>query len=216
MTNKNYNQETEIVQYLFGSQEEVETVLSSFASSYNRLLGRFYICSKVLCFYSNTLGFEKKLSIRIPDLVSANIRRNTSIIIQCQSEDNSIVEEYVFRSFNDRFVVLDCICKVYYEFTGETISWKRGIELVNVLEQCQFRFTDSFFTIHFGKRNGTRRRVLMHARGGSYDLNSIKATFDLSKRPFQEEDPKLLVNHKKKWEQYSHPLQKKSHTTIKI
>jgi hypothetical protein len=122
MTNKNYNQETEIVQYLFGSQEAVGTVLSSFASSYNRQQGRFYICSKVLCFYSNTLGFEKKLCIQIPDLISANILRNTSIIIQCQSEQNSIVEDYVFRSFKDRFVVLECICKVYYEFTGEHLS----------------------------------------------------------------------------------------------
>jgi hypothetical protein len=122
MTNKNYNQETEIVQYLFGSQEEVGTLISSFASSYNRQQGRFYICSKVLCFYSNTLGFEKKLCIRIPDLISANIRRNTSIIIQCQSEQNSIVEDYVFRSFKDRFVVLECICKVYHDFTGEHLS----------------------------------------------------------------------------------------------
>lgn len=123
---KKYHQETDIVQFLFGTQVEIGTLISSFASSYNRQQGRFYICSKVLCFYSNTLGFEKKLCIRIPKLISASIRRNTSIVIQCHSDHDDdhngvMMEEHVFRSFKDRLVVLDWIGKVYHECTGGTL-----------------------------------------------------------------------------------------------
>ena len=41
------------------------------------------------------------------------------------------------------------------------------------------RITEEYFTSIFGKRNGTRARVLKHLKGGSFDVRTLKATKSL-------------------------------------
>ena len=54
--------------------------------------------------------------------------------------------------------------------------WKIGDDLIELLRNCDWTFTEQRFTEAFGKRNGTRLRALRHIEGGSYDLLHIKAS----------------------------------------
>ena len=52
---------------VFG-QEDIGPVISTHSCSYHRQQGKMYIASDVLCYYSNILGFERKILIRIQDI----------------------------------------------------------------------------------------------------------------------------------------------------
>lgn len=136
---KTHSKESEIVQYLYHNSIPtipiIGPVISSVTSSYHRQQGRFYICTNVICFYSNVLGLEQKLCIPIEELISISVVRNTSILFKCltretksittkqkeedQQEQEALpVVEYIFRSFRDRLAVMDLIRKVHFDITG--------------------------------------------------------------------------------------------------
>ena len=52
-------------------------------------------------------------------------------------------------------------------------------EALNIINNLFPTIDDDYFTRMFGKRNGTRKRILMHIEGGSFDINEIKVTSDL-------------------------------------
>ena len=60
------------------------------------------------------------------------------------------------------------------------VDWKHGNEFVQIISRMMPQFDDNSFTDFFGKRNGTRKRVLKHVKGGSFNIKSMKATDDLS------------------------------------
>ena len=61
----------------------------------------------------------------------------------------------------------------------ENIRWSYKDDLLMVLEHSFPTFDERTFTSMFGKRNGSRLRILKHIQGGSFDLCSIKATVDM-------------------------------------
>jgi len=117
-------QKCEVVQNLFGSN--VGPVLSSNRCSHERISGRLYVASNALCFYSNILGFERKLMIRVVDITFAGLTRSTSIVIRSKksarinSENTALEnqighvfeEEHVFRSFRDREALLQVLIAI--------------------------------------------------------------------------------------------------------
>ena len=62
---------------------------------------------------------------------------------------------------------------------GETVNWFRNKELISVIQDLNLSIDNNSFTASFGKRNGTRRRIMHHLESGSYDVTQISATKDL-------------------------------------
>ena len=73
---------TEIVRDTFGPN--VAPIVSTCKCSYQRASGRIYVASNAICFYSNILGFERKILIPVVDITFAGLTRTTSIIIRCK------------------------------------------------------------------------------------------------------------------------------------
>lgn len=129
-----FNQ-TVTVRSIFG--DDVGPVLSSHFCSYHRQLGKMYISSNSICYYSNILGFERKIMIKIKDIKYASLHRTTSIMIRSLSNNESLLaasenqeneeqqqtlEEHIFRSFSDRQGVLLIIFDVYKQLMGNDFS----------------------------------------------------------------------------------------------
>mmetsp|Transcript_16854 Transcript_16854/g.31917 ORF Transcript_16854/g.31917 Transcript_16854/m.31917 type:complete len:582 (-) Transcript_16854:75-1820(-) len=133
-----YNQTTMIINSSIFGQEELGPIISTHSCSYHRQKGKLYISSDCLCYYSNILGFERKILIRIKDIKYASLFRTTSIMIRCACYIDSLhslegeegqeeglletLEQHIFRSFNDRQGVLQIICSVYERLTGKELS----------------------------------------------------------------------------------------------
>ena len=63
---------------------------------------------------------------------------------------------------------------------GKTeMEWMTKDSLLESLEISFPSLTENDFATHFGKRNGTRLRLLKHIQGGSFDLTTIRATYDM-------------------------------------
>jgi 5'-3' exonuclease len=73
--------------------------------------------------------------------------------------------------------------------TGK-VSWLHADDLVKVIRQLKLAIDEDCFTDFFGKRNGTRNRILLHLKAGSYDITQISATLDLT---CKDHDGKVLV-----------------------
>ena len=71
------------------------------------------------------------------------------------------------------------------------LNWMKDKELLSSLTKCFNGFTCEKFDPDYGKRNGTRKRVLKHAQGGSIDITMIKATYSLVHKLYTNQ--KLLV-----------------------
>ena len=61
----------------------------------------------------------------------------------------------------------------------ESVTHLEGDGAFEVIRQSFPILEDEKFTEMFGKRNGTRKRCIMHVGGGSFDINQIKITKDL-------------------------------------
>ena len=72
------------------------------------------------------------------------------------------------------------------------IQWQTNDELITLLLRSFPSLSDTSFTSIFGKRNGSRLRVLKHVQGGSFDLNSIKATTNMMSK-LDDDGRSLLV-----------------------
>ena len=91
---------TEFIKALFGDSG---VVLGDFSCSYQRQLGRLYVSTNAVFFYSNLFGFEKKLKIEHRHALEIDLVRTTSLFIRTSDE------EFIFRSFEDRQSVLELI-----------------------------------------------------------------------------------------------------------
>jgi len=90
---------SDIVRALFGSS--VGPCWGDYFCTHNRIRGRLYTTSTAVLFYSNLLGFERRIMLRFNEIVEIRLIRTTSIEIAMFDG-----EVYVFRSFNDRLQVL--------------------------------------------------------------------------------------------------------------
>ena len=61
----------------------------------------------------------------------------------------------------------------------ESVKHLVGDDALEVIRESFPILDDEKFTEMFGKRNGTRKRCIMHVEGGSFDINQIKITKDL-------------------------------------
>jgi hypothetical protein len=71
------------------------------------------------------------------------------------------------------------------------VTWLKGDELIECLTKRLSPFTESEFTVMFGKRNGSRKRLLKHVQGGSYNLSQLSVTLDMVHKT--EKDDRLIV-----------------------
>ena len=67
----------------------------------------------------------------------------------------------------------------------------KGDELLACIKACLAPIKENQFTDMFGKRNGSRERLLKHVRGGSYTLSQLSATLDMVQKTNKEK--KIIV-----------------------
>lgn len=94
---------------LFGS-DAVGPCHGVFSCSQNRIRGRLYLGVRSVFFYSNLLGFERKVCLHYRDVANMELIRTTSI--QITMNDG---EQFLFRSFNDRENVLQLLKRLKTE-----------------------------------------------------------------------------------------------------
>jgi hypothetical protein len=93
---------SDIVQALFG--ESVGSSWGDFFCTHNRIRGRLFATSQAVFFYSNLLGFERRLSLKFQDIVEMTLYRSTSIRVTTVD-----CETYTFKSFHHRKHVLQLL-----------------------------------------------------------------------------------------------------------
>ena len=90
----------DVVKELFGSSE-FGRCFGEFGCSHSLIRGRLYATSEAILFYSNVLGFEKRIFLFYQDIIEMDLFRTTSICITTGEG-----ETYVFKSFEKRKEVL--------------------------------------------------------------------------------------------------------------
>ena len=90
---------TSIVETLFGPG--LGPCWGDFSCTYNRIRGRLYATSQAVLFYTNLLGFERRICLLLRDIARMELYRTTSIRFSTADD-----ETYIFKSFNDREQVL--------------------------------------------------------------------------------------------------------------
>lgn len=93
-----------VVQTLFGAQ--VGSCWGDFFCTHSRIRGRLFAVTSGVLFYSNLLGFERRLCLMFADIVSITLYRTTSICIEIAEYDS---ESYIFKSFQNREQVLQLL-----------------------------------------------------------------------------------------------------------
>jgi hypothetical protein len=93
---------SDTVQALFG--ESAGSSWGDFFCTHNRIRGRLFATSQAVLFYSNLLGFERRLSLRYQDVMEMELYRSTSIRISTVD-----CETYIFKSFHQRKHVLQLL-----------------------------------------------------------------------------------------------------------
>jgi hypothetical protein len=53
------------------------------------------------------------------------------------------------------------------------VAYLEGDNALKIIRKSFPILDDNKFTDMFGKRNGTRKRCIMHVEGGSFDINQI-------------------------------------------
>jgi hypothetical protein len=95
---------SDVVRALFGAQ--VGPCWGDFFCTHNRIRGRLFAVTTGVLFYSNLLGFERRLCLRFADIVSITLYRTTSICIEIADYGS---ETYIFKSFHNREQVLQLL-----------------------------------------------------------------------------------------------------------
>jgi len=81
-----------------------------FDCSHQRIPGRLYAVTSGILFYSNLLGFERRLCLQYDDIQSLTLYRTTSLRIELMNSSNGgPAEVYIFRSFRNREQVLQLL-----------------------------------------------------------------------------------------------------------
>lgn len=100
-TNSKQAYTTEIVKALGGPAGDV---MQDVPCSYQRQTGRLYVSTDGLFFYSNLFGFEKRIGINYNRALEITKTRTTTLLVRTVDG-----EEYSFRSFDNRELVLETI-----------------------------------------------------------------------------------------------------------
>jgi hypothetical protein len=95
---------SQVAQSLFGIN--VGPCWGEFFCTHNRIRGHMYAVTHGVLFYSNILGFERRLCIQFCDIIAISLYRTTSIQIDTTALKN---EAYVFKSFDNREQVLQLL-----------------------------------------------------------------------------------------------------------
>ena len=90
---------TAVVEALFGPG--LGPCWGDFSCTYNRIRGRLYATSQAVLFYTNLLGFERRICLLLRDISRMELFRTTSLRFSTRDD-----ETYIFKSFNDREQVL--------------------------------------------------------------------------------------------------------------
>jgi hypothetical protein len=98
---------TNMVHSLFGI--EFGVCWGDYFCSHGRIRGRLYAVTNGILFYSNLLGFERRLCVQFADVTSMSLHRTTSIRINVSDSD-----AYIFRSFHYREDVLLLLTRLKY------------------------------------------------------------------------------------------------------
>jgi hypothetical protein len=93
---------SDVVQALFG--DSVGPCWGDFFCTHSRIRGRLYATSQAILFYTNLLGFERRLCLLFRDVDAMELFKTTSVRITMMD-----YETYVFKSFNDREQVLNLL-----------------------------------------------------------------------------------------------------------
>lgn len=110
---------TEIVKALGGPTGDV---VQDVTCSYHRQLGRCYISTDGLFFYSNLFGFERRIRINYDQILIIQKIRTTSLIVKTVDG-----EEYIFRSFEDREHLLKTIRRYHSNAEPEKCDVARTV-----------------------------------------------------------------------------------------
>jgi|AntRauTorckE5430_2_1112549.scaffolds.fasta_scaffold03574_2 hypothetical protein len=70
----------------------------------------------------------------------------------------------------------------------KSVAYLEGENVLKIIRKSFPILDDNKFTEMFGKRNGTRKRCIMHVEGGSFDINQIKITKDLIHKDFPDDN----------------------------
>ena len=100
-TNSKQAYTTEIVKALGGPAGDV---VQDVPCSYQRQTGRLYVSTDGLFFYSNLFGFEKRIRLNYDQASEITKVRTTTLLVRTVEG-----EEYAFRSFDNRELVLETI-----------------------------------------------------------------------------------------------------------
>lgn len=95
---------SDVVQALFGA--DAGPCWGDFFCTHGRIRGRLYAVTDGVLFYSNLLGFERRLCLHFVDIVSISLHRTTSIRVEIADYGS---DAYVFRSFHSREQVLQLL-----------------------------------------------------------------------------------------------------------
>jgi hypothetical protein len=105
MERSSWGMATQMVHSLFGV--EFGPCWGDFFCSHGRIRGRLYAVTNGILFYSNLLGFERRLCLQFANVTSIVLHRTTSIRIEVADFDY-----YIFRSFQDREQVLQLLVRL--------------------------------------------------------------------------------------------------------
>ena len=83
-------------------------VVQDVTCSFQRQLGRLYVSTDGIFFYSNLFGFERKIRINYEQILVVTKTRTTSLLVKTVDG-----EEYIFRSFDDRELLLEIILRYH-------------------------------------------------------------------------------------------------------
>jgi hypothetical protein len=100
-TNSKQAYTTEIVKALGGPAGDV---VHNVPCSYQRQAGRLYVSTDGLFFYSNLFGFEKRIRLNYDQALEITKVRTTTLLVRTVEG-----EEFAFRSFDNRELVLETI-----------------------------------------------------------------------------------------------------------
>lgn len=90
-----------IVEALFGPG--LGPCWGDFSCTYNRIRGRLYATSQAVLFYTNLLGFERRICLLLREIVRGKMELYRTTSLRFATVDG---ETYIFKSFNDREQVL--------------------------------------------------------------------------------------------------------------
>lgn len=83
-------------------------VVQDVTCSFQRQLGRLYVSTNGIFFYSNLFGFERRIRINYDQILAVTTIRTTSLLVKTLE-----AEEYVFRSFDNREFLLETILRYH-------------------------------------------------------------------------------------------------------